>query len=89
MLKDDGHWIQIGVLHGGVGKCTSYDSPTVFVRLDDKEILKFVKCPETYTANRTCREIYGKHSFLFLEMTTNKNQVHIKVIKIQSAFSIL
>ena len=88
MVKDDGHWIQIGVLHGGVGKCTSYDSPTVFVRLDDKEILKFVKCPDTYTANRTCREIYGKHSFLSLKMLTNQNQVHIKVIKIQSVFSI-
>ena len=71
MLKNDGHWIQIGVLHGGVGKCTSYDSPTVFVRLDDKEILKFVKCPETYTANRTCREIYGKHSFLSPKMIIN------------------
>ena len=71
MLNDNDLWIQIGVLHGGVGKCTSQDSPTVFVRLDDKEILKFVKCPETYIANRTCREIYGKHSFLSLKMIIN------------------
>ena len=88
MLKNDGYWIQIGVLHGGVGKCTSYDSPTVFVRLDDKEILKFVKCPETYTANRTCKDIYGIYSFLSLKMIINQNRLSNKVTIIQIVFSI-
>ena len=88
MLKDDGHWIQIGVLHGRVGKCTKNDSPTVFVRLDDKEILKFVKCPETYTANRTCKDIYGKYLFLSLKMIINQNGLSNKVTIIQIVFSI-
>ena len=38
MVKDDGHWIQIGVLPGGVGKCTNNDSSTMFLRLDFIEV---------------------------------------------------
>ena len=34
MVKDDGHWIQIRVLPGLVGKCTKNDSSTIFLRLD-------------------------------------------------------
>ena len=75
MVKDDGHWIQIGVLPGGVGKCTKNDSSTMFLRLNFIEVLQFVKCPETYTANRTCKYIYGKYTFLSLKMMINQNQL--------------
>lgn len=37
------YYIQVGVLHGGVGQCGNSVYPGIYARLEDKEILDFVK----------------------------------------------
>ena len=36
------HYVQIGIVQGGIGRCGSRRYPGIYVRLDDPEILDFV-----------------------------------------------
>ena len=36
-------YVQVGVVQGGVGACGSRDFPSVYVRLEHPEVLRFVK----------------------------------------------
>ncbi len=36
-------WVQVGLVHGAVGECASLDFPGIYVRLEDKEVLDFIK----------------------------------------------
>ena len=40
---DPPHYMQIGVLFGGVGECGNKDFPNIYARLEDKDILNWVK----------------------------------------------
>ena len=36
-------FVQLGVVHGGVGECGNTDFPNIFARLEDPKVLKFIK----------------------------------------------
>ena len=40
---DEPHWVQLGIVHGSVGRCASVDFPGIYARLEDKDILDFIK----------------------------------------------
>ena len=36
-------WVQLGIVHGSVGPCASADFPGIYSRVEDKQILDFIK----------------------------------------------
>ena len=44
----NGHYIQVGIVSGGVSNCGNTDIPDVYVRLDHPEISRFISSPKDY-----------------------------------------
>lgn len=36
-------FVQVGTVQGGIGKCGDASFPAIYVRLEDKEVLEFIK----------------------------------------------
>ena len=36
-------YIQLGIVQGGIGKCGDASFPAIYIRLEDKDVLDFVK----------------------------------------------
>ena len=37
------HYVQVGVVHGGIGDCGSKVFPGIYARLEDEENLNFIR----------------------------------------------
>ena len=48
---DDAHYVLIGIVQGGIGKCGSKDFPSIYVRVDHKDVLDFIKEATTGLSN--------------------------------------
>ncbi len=40
---DNARYVQVGIVQGGVGRCGSSDFPSIYVRLENQEVLDFIK----------------------------------------------
>ncbi len=38
----EAHFVQIGIVQGGVGKCGSRDFPSIYVRLEQEDVYDFI-----------------------------------------------
>ncbi len=50
----DLYYEQIGIVQGGVGKCGSRDFPSIYVRLENEEVLNFIKEATGEDGNMEC-----------------------------------
>ena len=37
------HYVQVGVVHGGIGECGSKNFPGIYARLEDEDNLNFIR----------------------------------------------
>ncbi len=43
LLPKSKRYVQHGIVHGSIGACGGKDFPSIYVRLKDPEVLKFIK----------------------------------------------
>ena len=40
---EEPYYVQVGVVHGGIGECGSKDFPGIYARLEDEDNLNFIR----------------------------------------------